>query len=64
MSRRTLIGIDAFVNLVTVYLVPVGAAGLLYGDLALPLRGSLVLWLLVVLLVGLSALELARSRRG
>ena len=64
MSRRTLIGIDAFVNLVTVYLVPVGAAWLLYGDLALPLRGSLVLWLLVVLLVGLSALELARSRRG
>ena len=42
------------------------AAWLVFGSLALPLRGRLVLWALVVVLVGISSLELAagpRSRR-
>ena len=38
---------------------------LLFGDLALPLRGYVFLWLLVILLVGISAAELiARSLAG
>ena len=40
------------------------AGWLLFADLALPPRGSLLLWLLVALLVGLSLLELVRSRRS
>jgi hypothetical protein len=34
------------------------AALLLFGDLALPLRGTLFLWTLVVLLVGISSAEI------
>jgi hypothetical protein len=41
------------------------AAWLLIGDLRLPLRGYLVLWSLVVVLVGVSAIEIVvHSARG
>jgi hypothetical protein len=36
-------------------------AWLLFGGLGLPVRGQLILWILVVLLVGISAVELATS---
>jgi hypothetical protein len=36
---------------------------LLFGDLELPLRGLVFLWALVVVLVGISAIEILASRR-
>lgn len=40
------------------------AAWLILGDLGLPMRGEIFLWGLVVILVGISGLELMRSRPG
>jgi hypothetical protein len=40
------------------------AGWLLFGSLALPTRGQVVLWLLVAILVGISGLELATQLRG
>ncbi len=40
------------------------AAWLLFGSLALPMRGNVILWALVVVLVGISTLEpFARGSR-
>jgi hypothetical protein len=36
---------------------------LLFGDLELPLRGHVFLWLIVVVLVGISTIEIMASRR-
>ncbi len=38
------------------------AAWLLFGDLGLPFRGSLLLWGLVILLVGVSSMEMLTRR--
>jgi hypothetical protein len=39
------------------------AIWLIWGSLAIPMRGQLLLWILVFLLIGLSLLELARVRK-
>ena len=39
-------------------------AWLIFGDLQLPLRGAIILWSLVVVLVVLSVLEWAANKRG
>ena len=40
------------------------AGWLLFGALSLPTRGQVVLWVLVLILVGISGLELATQLRG
>lgn len=61
LERRRGRGGLGLLGAITINLIAGGvlAAWLLWGSLALPLRGRVVLWVLVVILIGVSAAELA-----